>query len=640
MKQFFPFLFSVLLVFTASAQKKVTFAKYSDKELEMNKVSFEPSAKAVILDENGSLEFLSKKYITSIHRRLKIFDQSETDRGVIRVQYNPNTEEITNIKGVTTTILRGVPLVSKLRNDQITERKISEDLSEIVITMPQVKRGSIVEYMYKKKTKVLFKPEDWNFQHDIPTIYSAYQQSLNLPEDFDFLASFQGSRALREEIYQGVVTEDDELAQQRVGIGVEGATKPIGYRWWKMENVVSLKNNDSFLLSNVDFIEKAVFRNPDNVENLGSWENFMIDYMQKDNVIGLLNGNNGEVEAIVKKLTLTGASDKEKLAKIQQAIAGAYEWSGERSIYPGKNNNSADVNLRLYAALKPVFPESRLVLLSTPENGTIYQGYPLKKPFDHVVVKVEIGNKTYFLDATEKNLPYTVLPYYSQNRVGLIVQKNKQWVDVKSAGNWQNNIYQQITFDGKDLNKVFNVKWNEQRSVKYRDQLSQGENDFVREAFSIPTTREIKGFQTNAKSEIKGPLTTKFSYSLTDYLKDQDKIYINAIEFTELLNNPIVAETRYYPVQFQILPAIQVTSIIEIPEGYAVEKLPESQIIALPDNYGKFTYNAVNMNGKINLTVRFEISKNNLPADMYSALKEYYGTVTEKCEEPIVLSKK
>jgi hypothetical protein len=79
---------------------------------------------------------------------------------------------------------------------------------------------------------------------------------------------------------------------------------------------------------------------------------------------------------------------------------------------------------------------------------------------------------------------------------------------------------------------------------------------------------------------------------------------------------------------------------ITIPDGYAVDELPASKILALPNNAGRYTY-SITQNGKIlNVTSNFSINKTLFLQNEYPALKEFYNQVVAKQNEQIVIKKK
>lgn len=627
----------VLFSFHAFSQPDVKWGKYSKKELTMTSCSFEEDAKAMILYEDAFLRYKSKKYVTSIHRRIKIFDKSELRRGIVKISYNPSVEEIIDVEGITSVYFNGNEVVSKLREDQVSTKKISDKEAVMTVKIPVLRAGAIIEYRYKRRATSLSKPADWKFQHDIPTLHSSYRQSTDTPKEFDFYISFEGRRTLNEEIYKGLENVSGEPSTTFARFQ-NGATAPQGISRWELKKVKSLRGDDPFLLSPQDYVERIVFRKPGDNNNANSWSKFADSYLRTKKVSDLMKDNGGLVSASLPDVSTSGSTE-EKLRKIHSTIKNNYKWSGKFGIYPDNANNSADVNLRLYAALNSVFVETYLILTSTPTNGMVYKGYPLEKPFDHVVVQVADKGKVYYLDATSQFLPFEILPAYSNGRPGLSLTGKVDWITIASAKKWKNSIYQQITFADKDFTKSYSVKWDGVNTANFRKEIAVGNDAYYKKMFAIPEMRQVKEYRAENVQPERGQLNTKFVYEFKEYLKDQEKIYLSPIEFQGLLENPMTESERIYPVQYKSLPATQITSVIDIPQGYSIESLPEAVSLGLPGAYGKFTYKALASNNKINLLIKFEILKNDIPAEMYPALKGLYESMTDKCKESIVLKK-
>ena len=54
--------------------------------------------------------------------------------------------------------------------------------------------------------------------------------------------------------------------------------------------------------------------------------------------------------------------------------------------------------------------QSDPVILSTRSNGAIHPAQIMVNQFNYVIASVNIGDKTYLLDATEKEGSYNLLP--------------------------------------------------------------------------------------------------------------------------------------------------------------------------------------------------------------------------------------
>lgn len=78
---------------------------------------------------------------------------------------------------------------------------------------------------------------------------------------------------------------------------------------------------------------------------------------------------------------------------------------------------------------------------------------------------------------------------------------------------------------------------------------------------------------------------------------------------------------------------------LQIPEGYALEELPDNNLISIPNNAAKFIYNAKQVNGLVQIYCLIRINKTIFPSEEYKTLKSFYNHITEKLNEQIVLKK-
>ena len=94
--------------------------------------------------------------------------------------------------------------------------------------------------------------------------------------------------------------------------------------------------------------------------------------------------------------------------------------------------SDADINLSLVNALNAAGLNAEAVLLSTRDNGAINTLYPVINDFDYVVAKVNIGERSYLLDATDPLLPFGMLPFKCLNDKGRVfsLDKPSYWIDL------------------------------------------------------------------------------------------------------------------------------------------------------------------------------------------------------------------
>ena len=106
-----------------------------------------------------------------------------------------------------------------------------------------------------------------------------------------------------------------------------------------------------------------------------------------------------------------------------------------------------------------------------------------------------------------------------------------------------------------------------------------------------------------------------------------------------LSTNPFTREKREYPVDFGCPHKTSYVFLIDIPDGYAVESVPQNVSLALPDNAGTFKYTVSQAGGKIAVNCILSLSKTFFVMSEYPDLREFYARVVAKEAEKIVLKK-
>lgn len=76
-----------------------------------------------------------------------------------------------------------------------------------------------------------------------------------------------------------------------------------------------------------------------------------------------------------------------------------------------------------------------------------------------------------------------------------------------------------------------------------------------------------------------------------------------------------------------------------IPEGYVVDELPQSKVLALPENSGRYIYNVIHQGDQLVITSMFIINRSFFTQLEYPNLREFYSQMVAKQAEQVVLKK-
>jgi uncharacterized protein DUF3858 len=135
-------------------------------------------------------------------------------------------------------------------------------------------------------------------------------------------------------------------------------------------------------------------------------------------------------------------------------------------------------------------------------------------------------------------------------------------------------------------------------------------------------------------------LSRKFKIEHVDDFEGSGMLYLNPVLFTNLTENPFKLEERVFPVDYPCPENSTYMCTFEVPNGYLVEELPESQIMGMPNKAGSFRYSVSQNGGKVTVTIQHKINQKVFTQLEYPNLREFYNRVVSKCSEQIVLKRK
>lgn len=162
------------------------FGNIDKSDLEMKQCDFDDKAEAMVLVDDGALEWNGSDLEFKRRVRIKIFNNKGVDWANVHLSYRSaqNDQDITGIDAQTYNLDgNGAVTVSKVDKKLIYEKKLNKKYSEKVFTFPDVKPGSVIEYKFKHRGVGLL---DWYFQRSIPVKYSHF--IMDFPSELEIAA--------------------------------------------------------------------------------------------------------------------------------------------------------------------------------------------------------------------------------------------------------------------------------------------------------------------------------------------------------------------------------------------------------------------------------------------------------------------
>lgn len=642
--------------------------RVTDAEMDMEVYPADSSAAAVVLFDDGrsEIEYNESKGGFEVrytrHIRIKILTREGLDWADFSIPIY-STQSLDRVRAYTFNKENGKTDRERIRNRDIIEDKRSESLTYNKFTLPRVKEGSVIDVSYTISTNHAYRLPDWFFQYTIPVIYSSYQ--VIVPEYFNYRQHMTGYEQVetetggsnrtvvfsyRTESRSGKTVAESYRRQASVSYQVELTT-------FTAQNVPALPpeqyvdNRDNYRTS-VEFELLSVqFPGGTMRQFASNWDNIVNEMLDHGDFGGQLSGTRymrDDLEGLISEQQ----SFEEQLAAVFHFIKSKISWNGRhrvladdgtRNAYRNGSGNSAEINLNLIKALNELGFDAKPVALSTRANGRIFPFQVTMGRFNHVIAMVTHNGQNYLMDATSRFADPFVLPTACLNDQGRIIDR--------AANDWialdQSPVSRTITLISAALNENNMLSGNagtmhtHHSAAFYHNLTRDGETDDLRKSLEsryqhADIQLETAGLDEGNQSQYR----TEFRFETAEgALIAGDMIYMESLIGFDFDANPFKNPTRRLPVNFTYPRDIQYTAQFAVPEGYAVEDVPESLRLMMPEGACMFLYSASSMNEQVHINARLVLNRIIFPPEEYPDLKAFFDRVIQKQEEKIVLKK-
>jgi len=521
--------------------------------------------------------------------------------------------------------------------------------------MPNVQKGCIIEYKYRLESPFLEKFRTWEFQSDIPKVYSEYE--VHIPTVFGYNVSLRGGLKLTKD---SIVTEKGcfESTNMKSDCSVED---------YEISDVPAFKT-EAYITSPKNFLSALYFQLTETTQ-LNNYANLDQAWQQdvgKDwEIVDELlkhNDNFGSQlsrKSIFKdKLTALTAGKTDELDKakaiyayIQKSISfndiySIYSEDGIKKAIDKHSGNVADINLALVTALNAAGINADAVLVSTRDNGIPGKLYPALSEYNYVIAQASIGGKNYLLDATDPLLAFGMLPYRCLNDQGRVVPLDKPsyYTDLTTPQKKTNVCTAEITLNENGRFTGTIIRYAIGYEAYERRKLIKGfktTDDYVKSLATNSPGLIITSFAINNLDSLDSPLTEVYQVQI-DQPDNGDNLTFDPFVFDKITANPFKPGTRAYPVDWGMPWANSLTLTLHIASNYTIETMPQNINAALPNDGGDFTTSFDSDGSKLIYTNEYKFNKPVYSPAEYSYLKEQFDKIilAEKAGITLKIKKK
>jgi len=608
----------VLVAFSATAQKfSARFGELQEAELrealEMTSYAPDPGTEAIALHRSLHVEMGDYGTKLTYLFRIKVFNSTAFEKWSDATIHVRN-DNITRIEGNSYNLVNDRVIKRSLDPSNIHKTRINSSWDSYTMTMPNIREGAVIEYTYVTTLQFWWLPS-WDFQLDIPCLYSEYLLENN---NVGFRTDISGQLEVKYE----------EIKRKH---------------HWYVENAPSFKpepympNPDLFTSS----VKLWLYERP--------WEeNRDMKYWRKA-FYALPSSQASTVRETANELTSDIGAAQEKIRAIVDYLKRNVEWNeGEdiiasdfNSVLKEKRGNAADINLLLTAMLVRAGINANPVLLSTREHGHPHEDIPTLLQFNYAVAQAVIGNDTLYLDATEKNLQYDALPVRCLNGRGLMISRDATtWVDINPRHKRKLNAEGKFSIDPNgEMKGQLSVIRDGYEAFDSRNDFDRLGEDFYKERFGANWQVVKKDFQNEESTELS--FIESYNLTLVDQVNvAESRMYINPYVLPIPATNPFRSDQRLYPIEFDAPIETTLLCTIKLPDGYVIEELPQSKVVALPGNAARAIFNiSSTVPQQVQVMTRLQINRTFFLPEEYDQLKEFYTRLFAKQGEQIVIRK-
>ena len=641
-----------LLFLNLSAQTSYEFGQLTPEEQAFTTYDRDTTARAVYLFEQGENYFeiendriwLYKEY----RARIKILSEEGYDYASVTIPYyrgEKSSEKITEVHAMTH---NGTTRVGVAQNE-IFDNDQDAHWSELRFTFPEVRVGSVLEYTYKLRSPFFYNFKGWSFQSAIPKLYTEF--NARIPGNYQYNRDLIGSLEL--------FINSAHIERACLEHGAFRKAPDCEVLRYAMRDVPAFRE-EPFMLAPSNFRSRLEFELSKSQSFSGgvsrytqSWEDVDTKF-RKDADLGRQLTKKNFFEKQVPETLLTGGTDLERAHRIYNFVRDHYTWNGDTRIYSdsrvkdafaSRSGNISEINMTLINLLNAADLQAQLVLSATRAAGLPKLTRPVMTDFNYVIARVELDGKRYFLDASDKFIPFGMLPQRALNYYGRVMDRREEstWEDFNMNERSMVNVRTQLVFGDNPSHAtgvLYAVRKGYEGVNALRELAELGEAGYM-EAIENSARGDLKlsGHTIDPDKTDERTVTERLDFSIENAVNDE-LIYLDPFIIRFFSENPFKSADRQYPVDLAYARDYIYNLSIALPEGYQIESLPDDATLSLPNGVGKVTFR-IEQNGKfLLLNFAMRLGQSHYPVDLYPALRELFETSVQVQNQSMVVLKK
>jgi len=644
----FAFLFSVAVFSQPGIIHQ--FGKPSQSEFDMLVYEKDPMADAVYLYERGDVSFEAIEnriwIVKEYYAKIKVFNSLRFD-GTVNIPFrvgNSIGDRVESLEAIT----HNDGTIVKLSDENVYSSHHSGIWHIKTFAFPNLKDGSIVEYRYRLASPYHFAFEDWEFQSKYPKVYSELHAKIN--------ANYRYRKTLIGDLKLSVESSTSEKRCFFVKGLLSAADCEVVHLG--MSDIPAFVEED-FMLSKKNYASRISFDLTQYTNLFGrrfiysrTW-NYIDENFEKENVLHTHLNHKNFFRRKVPREIRNIKDPLEQAKKIFSFFQNHFTWDDflfrmgqETDLRKAFNNQTGsvdEINLSLLNSLQGLGYKAHIMLIATRDKGLPSDLHPNFYDYNYLVVRLEIDNIVYLLDASDKYVSFGMLPFRALNHHGRVFNYNgvSFWQDTRV---FQTSAHQISVIAKLDSDGTLNGQVNERHTNYYaRNKRAALANRSITN-YKIEKERSfnnnpISNLTIHNQYDLEVPLVERFEIQLENR-NLEDKLIINPFINSFFSSNPFTMNERTYPLNFGFPRSYVYQISIEIPDSFEVLEIPKSNSFQLSDNSVEIRFSAEYNAGKIDLMFVMKIDGTEYPIESYAGIKNLFSHSIDIQNNSLILLKK
>lgn len=614
--------------------------------------SYEKDVPAVVLRDEQTVTIGEDGHITTTTTyAVRVLIREGRAFAVANELYGTDSAKVKEMRGW---LIRAGGDVRKFGKDEIIDH--AADLNDVynearvktIDASDMADAGSVFGYQVTTESRAFFNQDVWAFQGRLPTLLSRY--TVNLP------AGWRASS----------VTFN---STQKVEPQVQGSTYT-----WEMHDLPPIEPEPmSPAVANLA-PRIAITYSPANAsasagKAFDSWTDVSRWYTElSDPQVTLDDAIAGKA----RELTANAKTELERIRAIAAYVQGLQYISIQIGIGRFRPHAATEIFAKSYGdckdkanlmrtMLKAVKITSYPVLIFSGDPTYVREEWPSPTQFNHAIVAVSVSKETdvptviehpklgrlLIFDATDDNTPVGDLPFYEQGSFALVVAGDqgalmRMPVTPPEANRMERQAEVVLTREGAITAKV-KERSQGQAAVSERGMFRTLSRADYTKLIETWITRGVTSAKVSKVEPVDDRAQGRFALDV-DFTADH---YAQAMQDRLLIFKPALVSrmdalaltkaSRKAPVVLKS-NAFTETVRVQLPEGFMVDEMPDPLKIETP--FGNYTATYEVKEGQLLFTRSLTMRASTIPADQYTAVRNFFERIRATEQAPVVLAKK